>query len=373
MLCKKFRRLPRPPTPRAIATARTLRPLSVPSGLSALGLKPPLPLMAAAAGERPAPLVTSSCSPAAAAAAAGMKRAGYEFGSIYNYEKLEALGEGTYGVVFKVRDQRTGETVAVKWIRPGDGGAPDLPAVYREAGCLEACRGHPSIVQMKEVAADEINGDVFIVMEFVGPSLQSRLTRAFSGAETRAAMRQLLRGAEKLHGAGTVHRDIKPDNILVGPGGALKICDLGMAVPAGPAGEPYPEETVAALWYRAPELLSGGRNYGPAVDMWALGCVMTELLVGEPLFRDAETEDDVLHRARDLEYAMESTDLAFEGLPELSEAGREVLRGLLCLAPEKRLTAAEALGHRWFDEEDAPLSPALCSQPDQCGSLINFI
>ena len=141
-------------------------------------------------------------------------------------------------------------------------------------------------------------------------------------------------------------------------------------MPAGPAGEPYPEETVAALWYRAPELLSGGRNYGPAVDMWALGCVMTELLVGEPLFRDAETEDDVLHRARDLEYAMESTDLAFEGLPELSEDGREVLRGLLCLAPEKRLTAAEALGHRWFDEEDAPLS-TLCSQPDRRG-LISF-
>ncbi|RLN16927.1 putative cyclin-dependent kinase F-2 [Panicum miliaceum] len=325
--------------------------------------------MAAATRKRPAPLGTSSCSPAAAA---GKKRARYEFGSIYNYEKLEVLGEGTYGVVVKARDQRTGETVAVKWIRPEGGCAPDLRAVYREAGCLEGCRGHPSIVQMKEVAADEVTGDVFIVMEFVGPSLESRLTRALSGAETRAAMRQLLRGAEKLHGAGTVHRDIKPDNILVAPGGALKICDLGMAVPARPAGEPYPEETVAALWYRAPELLGGARNYGPAVDMWALGCVMTELLIGEPLFRDAETEDDVLHRACDLEYAMESTDLAFEDMPELSEAGREVLRGLLSFKAEKRLTAAEALAHRWFDEEDAPLSPALCSQPDRSG-FINFI
>ncbi|PVH31766.1 hypothetical protein PAHAL_9G226400 [Panicum hallii] len=106
--------------------------------------------------------------------------------------------------------------------------------------------------------------------------------------------------------------------------------------------------------------------------MWALGCVMTELLIGEPLFRDAETEDVVLHRARDLEYAMESTDLAFEDMPELSEAGREVLRGLLSFKAEKRLTAAEALAHRWFDEEDAPLSPALCSQPDRSG-FINFI
>jgi cell division cycle 2-like len=99
------------------------------------------------------------------------------------------LGEGTYGVVVKARDQRTGETVAVKWIRPDGGCAPGLRAVYREAGCLEECRGHPSIVQMKEVAADEVTGDVFIVMEFVGLSLESRLTRALSGAETRAAPR----------------------------------------------------------------------------------------------------------------------------------------------------------------------------------------
>ncbi|RLN43251.1 putative cyclin-dependent kinase F-2 [Panicum miliaceum] len=198
MLCICSGDSPRPPTPRAIAIARTLLPLSVPSGLSAFGLKPPL--MAAATRKRPAPLGTSSCCPGAAAA--GKKRTRYEFGSIYNYEKLEVLGEGTYGVVVKARDQRTGETVAVKWIRPDRGGAPDLRAVFREAGCLEACRGHPSIVQMKEVAAADVTGDVFIVMEFVGPSLESRLTRALSGAETREAMRQLLRGAEKLHGSG---------------------------------------------------------------------------------------------------------------------------------------------------------------------------
>ncbi|OEL37754.1 putative cyclin-dependent kinase F-2 [Dichanthelium oligosanthes] len=322
--------------------------------------------MAAATRKRPAE--TFSFCPAAAGK---KKRARYEFGSIYNYQKLEVLGEGTYGVVVKARDQRTGETVAVKWIRTDDEtGATDLRAVYREAGCLEACRGHPSIVQMKEVAADEVTGHVFIVMEFVGPSLHSRLTRPFSEGETRAFMRQLLRGAEKLHGAGTIHRDIKPDNVLVGPGGALKICDLGMAVPARPAGEPYPEETVAALWYRAPELLTRGSRtyYGPAVDMWALGCVMAELLIGEPLFKGAKTEDDMLHRARDLESVMESTDLAFEDLSDLSEAGREVLRGLLRFVPEKRLTAAEALSHRWFDEEDVPpLSPALCPQKNKRG------
>ncbi|KAF8723059.1 hypothetical protein HU200_022209 [Digitaria exilis] len=329
--------------------------------------------MAAVIRKRPAPDGLFST---AADGGGRKKRPRYQFGSIYNYEKLEVLGEGSYGVVVKARDQRTGETVAIKWIRPvaahGGGGAPDLRAVFREAGCLSACRGHPSIVQMKEVAADEVTGHVFIVMEFVGPSLESRLTtRPFSEAETRAMMRQLLRGAEKLHGAGTIHRDIKPDNILVGAGGALKICDLGMAVPTRPAGELYPEQTVAALWYRAPELLGGGRRYGAAVDMWALGCVMAELLIGEPLFGGAETEDDM--NARMLELCGMDTPELQASLRELSEAGREVLCGLLSFEAEKRLTAAEALSHRWFDKEDAPLSSsALCSQPNPRGFISFF-
>ncbi|XP_066384725.1 putative cyclin-dependent kinase F-2 [Miscanthus floridulus] len=332
--------------------------------------------MAAVTHKRPAPM--GDCCPAVSGKT---KRARYDYdlGSIYNYKNLETLGEGTYGTVVKAQDERTGETVAVKWIRPDDEGVTDLGAVFREAACLEACRGDPSIVQMKEVASDEVTGHVFIVTEFVGPSLERHLPRRFSGAETRAIMRQLLRGAEKLHGAGMIHRDIKPDNVLVGPGGALKICDLGMAARTRPAGgEPYPEETVAALWYRAPELMRGSRSrrtYGTAVDMWALGCMMIELLIGEPLFKDAETEDDVLHRARDLQYQMESmTDLASDSefLPELSKAGREVLQGLLSLVPEKRLTAADALSHRWFEEEDAPLSPVLRSQKDQRG-FISFL
>lgn len=329
--------------------------------------------MAAVTRKRPTPM--GNCCPAVVS----KKPARYDdlgLGSIYSYKNLEILGEGTYGTVVKAQDLRTGETVAVKWVRPDHDGMTDLDAVFHEAACLEACLGHPSIVQVKEVAADEVAGHVFIVTEFVGPSLESHLPRRFSDAEVRAVMRQLLRGAEKLHGAGMIHRDIKPDNVLVGPGGALKICDLGMAVRTRPAaGEPYPEdEIVAALWYRAPELMmmSGSpRTYGTAVDMWALGCVMIELLIGEPLFQDAETEDDVLHMARDLQYEMESMSEP-EFLPELSKAGREVLQGLLSLVPEKRLTAAEALSHRWFEEDDAPLSPVLSSLEDQRG-FIEFL
>uniref|UniRef100_A0A0A9GSE4 [RNA-polymerase]-subunit kinase n=1 Tax=Arundo donax TaxID=35708 RepID=A0A0A9GSE4_ARUDO len=302
--------------------------------------------MAAAAvtRKRPAP-DDDTCS-----AAAGKKRSRYQFGAIYDYQKLEVLGDSTYGVVVKARHRRTGETVAVKWIRGGVGvgGAPDLRAVVREAGCLAACRGHPSIVQIRDVAADEATGDLFLVMEFVGPSLRSRLTRPFSEAATQAFMRQLLRGAERIHGTGTIHRDIKTENVLVGPSGALKICDFGMATPVRP---PYEEQCVGTLWYRSPEQLMGSRCYGPAVDMWALGCVMAELLAGEPLFVEVDTEEDMLMEVFHLRHEIESVGVqACKGLPELSQAGGEVLCGLLCFDEDERLTAADALRHRWFTE-----------------------
>ena len=92
------------------------------------------------------------------------------------------------------------------------------------------------------------------------------------------------------------------------------------------------------------------------------------MLTGEPLFGSAETADDMYAKVLEL-CGMDGPEL-HASLRELSEAGHEVLRGLLSFKAEKRLTAAEALSHRWFDEEDAPLS-TLCSQPDRRG-LISF-
>ncbi|KAL6639118.1 hypothetical protein ACP70R_022848 [Stipagrostis hirtigluma subsp. patula] len=282
------------------------------------------------------------------------KRARITYGSIYDYETLEVLGEGSYGVVVKARHRPTGETVAVKWAKK-----PGLRGVLREAGCLAACRGHPSVVGIRDLAADAAGESVFLVMEFVGPSLRRALaTRGrFPEREARGFMRQLLRGAERMHGAGIIHRDIKPENILVGPGGALKICDLGLATPARPAGTSYPELRVGTLRYRSPEQLMGHRSYGPAVDVWALGCVMAELLTGEPLF-DGVTEDDMVTKVLDWQLEFSAKGLQafdgmpeFEGLPELSPDAREVLAGLLSFFPDERLTATAALQHRWFATE----------------------
>ncbi|CAN6278427.1 unnamed protein product [Urochloa humidicola] len=298
-------------------------------------------------------------------APAAKKRARYQFASIDDYEKLEELGDGAYSVVFKARHRRTGEEFAVKWIRgSGSGGGPERSAVLREAVCLAACRGHPSIVQIKDVATSEATGDLFIVMELAGSSLRDWLTRPFSEDQVRAFMRQLLDAAKKLHGTRTLHRDIKPENVLLVPGGALKICDFGCATPMRPAGAPpYPEGRVGTMQYCSPEQLMGSRSYGPAVDVWALGCVMAELLSGQPLF-EADTEEEVLEQIKDLRDEFDAIGLhVSDVLPELSQAGREVLAGLLRFDPEERFNAADALKHRWFTEDAKPAAVTKAEHP----------
>jgi cell division cycle 2-like protein len=132
---------------------------------------------------------------------------------------LEEFRPSDDPAIAEARDRSMGETVAVKWLRPseGDDGAASLCAVVREARCLDACLGHPSILQLKGMASDDKTGDLFIVTEPLfgsggggASTLRSRLTRPFSEAETRVLMRQLLGAAETMHGAGVTHRDINP-------------------------------------------------------------------------------------------------------------------------------------------------------------------
>ncbi|CAO2169694.1 unnamed protein product [Urochloa humidicola] len=295
-----------------------------------------------------------------------MKRARYELEDINNYEMLEEIGEGASGVLAKARDRRTSETVAVKWIRGHEANDDGLRAVGREAGCLAAGHGHPGIVQIKSVATDEDTGDLYIVTDHVaGGSLRAGLaTRgAFSEDEARGAMRQLLGAAEKLHATGTIHRDINPDNILVGAAadGDLKLCGFGSATPARRVERicDCKEKPVGTLRYSALEQLIRLSHQGPEADVWALGCVMAELLAGEPLFT-AATEDDMITELVDLRDDFVTMGVeAFDGtaLDHLSLPGRELLVGLLAYDSGDRLTAAEALKHRWFTEQDVEATP----------------
>uniref|UniRef100_A0A0D9XYY6 [RNA-polymerase]-subunit kinase n=1 Tax=Leersia perrieri TaxID=77586 RepID=A0A0D9XYY6_9ORYZ len=294
------------------------------------------------------------------------------------FDKLDSVASGGFGVVYRARDRRSGDIVAMKCIRAI---SLDDAAFSREVSALDACSGHPYIVQPRAHGRGD-DGEAVLVMEFVGPTLRHVIRssrRKRSELEVRVAMRQLLSGAKRMHDVGLMHRDLKPDNVLVDARtGNLKICDLGLSQSTA-APPPYAGH-VGTRWYRAPEILLGSTEYDERVDSWSLGCIMAELLTRNPPFRGSSDREqlseilDVLgtgdvkqwrgYKGQRLPGGCEPEsslrclfpcpeEAKMAGRPPLSEAGFEVLSGLLRCNPEKRMTVAQALRHRWFKETDS--------------------
>ncbi|KAL5201344.1 hypothetical protein ABZP36_035698 [Zizania latifolia] len=299
------------------------------------------------------------------------------------YRQIGMIGEGGYGVVVKAEHRRTGQTVAMKMPHVADAGE-----LLREACFLAACRGLPYLVGLHSVARNPRTKNYCLVMEYVGPSLTFALHqymdchgRPFPEAYVRRVMQQLLTGVDAMHERRIIHRDIKTGNILVsedgGSGGVVvKICDFGLAICTAKEAPPY--EQVGTDWFMAPEMLLRKPDYDELVDMWSVGCTMALLLSGELLFREERTRDllrrmfDVVvvpsrktceffkskllahevsrWRAKQQPEQNGGGDRLRELFPEtmLSQEGFDVLKGLLTFHPNKRLTAAAALGHPWF-------------------------
>uniref|UniRef100_A0ACD5U011 Uncharacterized protein n=1 Tax=Avena sativa TaxID=4498 RepID=A0ACD5U011_AVESA len=316
--------------------------------------------------------------PATATPPAALKNSA---GMSSRFHRLEVLGAGTFGVVYRARDRRTGEIVAMKCLRASS--SLQDRAFAREVSALETCSGHPSIVQPRASGLLLSGGTTeaaFLAMEFVGPTLshvmkRDRFRRRHTELEVRLMMRQLLAGVRRMNLRGLMHRDLKPENVLVDARGNLKICDLGLSCSMSD-GQPY-SNPIGTRGYRAPEIILGSTDYDECVDSWALGVMMAELLAGRHPFRgssDAEHLSEILgllgtedikewsgYDGRQLPGGCQPGSFLrnkfpcpaedkIRGPPALSEAGFEVLSGLLRCNPEKRLTAGRALQHRWFKD-----------------------
>lgn len=311
--------------------------------------------------------------------------------SVDNYEKLNRISEGTYGVVYRARDRETGEICALKKVKleKERDGFP-LTSI-REINILLSLN-HPHIVNVSEVVVGPSLDAVFMVMEYCDHDLKAvmeeRMTQPFSIAEVKTLMLQLLSGMAYLHDNWVLHRDLKTSNILYTNRGELKLCDFGLARQYGSPLAPY-THMVVTLWYRAPELLLGQRKYSTAVDVWSIGCIMAELLSKEPLF-PGKSEIDQLqlilktmgsptedswpgvsklphakkfnlgkHPAGTLRQRFPAPGLGFDGRPSLSEQGFHLLSSLLELCPERRMSCEEAQDHPWFREHPLPKDRAL--------------
>lgn len=304
--------------------------------------------------------------------------------SVDEFERLNRIDEGTYGVVYRARDKKTGEIVALKKVKMEKEKEGFPLTSLREINILLSLH-HPSIVDVKEVVVGSSLDSIFMVMEYMEHDLKGlmeTMKQPFSQSEVKCLMLQLLEGSKYLHDNWVLHRDLKTSNLLLNNRGDLKICDFGLARQYGSPLKPY-THLVVTLWYRAPELLLGAKQYSTAIDMWSLGCIMAELLSKEPLF-NGKTEFDQLdkifrilgtpnetiwpgfsklpgvkvnfvkHQYNLLRKKFPAT--SFTGSPVLSDSGFDLLNKLLTYDPEKRITAEAALNHEWFREVPLPKS-----------------
>ncbi|ORD94510.1 CDK1 [Enterospora canceri] len=213
------------------------------------------------------------------------------------YKKIEQIGEGTYGVVYKAAEVETGRIVAIKKVRPSkdDEGIP--ATTIREIILLKGLK-HPSIIELLNVIHKR--DDIYLVFEYLKTDLRRILNQNIKSGtrldyETVLRMsRQLLEAVFFCHSRNIFHRDIKPQNILVSDDFCVKLADFGLARNATVPLRVYTQEIVT-LWYRPPELLLGAKYYDSSVDIWSLACIMYELYTNHVLF-PGESEIDQLHK-----------------------------------------------------------------------------
>ncbi|XP_064338487.1 cyclin-dependent kinase 20 isoform X5 [Camelus dromedarius] len=198
---------------------------------------------------------------------------------------LGRIGEGAHGIVFKAKHVETGEIVALKKValRRLEDGIPNQ--ALREIKALQEIEDSQYVVQLKAVFP---HGAGFVLaFEFMLSDLAEvvrHAQRPLAPAQVKSYLQMLLKGVAFCHANNIVHRDLKPANLLISASGQLKIADFGLARVFSPDGSRLYTHQVATRWYRAPELLYGARQYDQGVDLWAVGCILGELLNGSPLF-----------------------------------------------------------------------------------------
>jgi serine/threonine protein kinase len=279
--------------------------------------------------------------------------------------------------VFKGRNGQTGQFVALKEIHlDSEEGTPST--AIREISLMKELK-HENIVSLYDVIHTE--NKLMLVFEYMDKDLKKYMdsyqnpnggTRgALDPATIKSFMWQLIRGIAFCHDNRVLHRDLKPQNLLINAQGQLKLGDFGLARAFGIPVNTFSNEVVT-LWYRAPDVLLGSRTYNTSIDIWSAGCIMAEMFTGRPLFPGTTNEDQLLKIFRLMgtpserswpgitqfpEYKQTWPVYATQEfrtiLPQIDALGLQLLGQLLQLQPERRCSAQQALAHPWFAELNA--------------------
>ncbi|KAF8956253.1 kinase-like domain-containing protein [Flammula alnicola] len=308
-----------------------------------------------------------------------------------NYQPIDVIGEGAYGIVCSAVHIPTQRKVAIKRISPFDHSMFCLRTL-REIKLLRHFR-HENIIAildiLKSPSLDDFK-EVYLVQELMETDLHRVIrTQELSDDHCQYFIYQTLRALKALHSADVLHRDLKPSNLLLNSNCDLKVCDFGLARSARPPPDAddtstFMTEYVATRWYRAPEVMLTFKEYTRAIDVWSVGCIIAEMLSGRPLFpgRDYHHQlsliletlgtpsiDDfyAINSQRSREYIRA---LPFrrkknfsQMFPNANPLAIDLMEKCLAFSPKKRLDVSEALRHPYLmpyhDVEDEPTAEPL--------------
>lgn len=301
--------------------------------------------------------------------------------SVEEFLCLNRIEEGTYGVVYRAKDKKTDEIVALKRLKMEKEKEGFPITSLREINTILKAQ-HPNIVTVREIVVGSNMDKIYIVMNYVEHDLKSlmeTMKQPFLPGEVKTLMIQLLRGVRHLHDNWILHRDLKTSNLLLSHKGILKIGDFGLAREYGSPLKPY-TPVVVTLWYRGPELLLGAKEYSTAVDMWSVGCIFGELLTQKPLFPGKSEIDQINKIFKDLGSPSEKIWPGYNELPAvkkmtftefpynnlrkrfgalLSDLGFDLMNKFLTYCPAKRINSDEGLKHDYFRETPLPIEPSM--------------
>ncbi|CAG87698.2 DEHA2E03586p [Debaryomyces hansenii CBS767] len=304
-----------------------------------------------------------------------------------HYQILEVVGEGAYGIVCSAIHKPTNQKVAIKKIEPFE----------RSMLCLRTLRelkllkhfNHENIISILAIQRPinfNLFNEIYLIQELMETDLHRVIkTQKLSDDHIQYFIYQTLRALKTMHSANVLHRDLKPSNLLLNSNCDLKICDFGLArsIASSEDNFGFMTEYVATRWYRAPEIMLTFQEYTTAIDVWSVGCILAEMLVGRPLFPGRDYHNqlwliiEVLGTPNMEDYYNIKSKRAREYIRSLpfvkkvpfanlfnSEAinplAIDLLENLLVFNPAKRITVDNALNHPYLniyhDPNDEPIS-----------------
>ena len=291
--------------------------------------------------------------------------------------------------MWKAVNRKTNEIVALKKIFSAFQNDTDAQRTFREIMFLQELN-HENVVRLFNVLRAENDRDIYLVFEFMETDLHQVIRAGIlEEVHQQYIIYQILKALKYLHSGDLLHRDLKPSNCLLNAECHLKLADFGLARSVhcdDPSqGNPVLTDYVATRWYRGPEILLGSTQYTKGVDMWAVGCILGEMLLGSPIFpgtsimnqldrileitgRPSQEDIEAINSpiaAIILDSVQQVKQVKQKGLhdlfPKASPDALNLLKKLLRFNPNKRLTAEEALNHPYVAKFHDPDNEPVCS------------